>query len=266
MQIVTAFTNGAYPNRVQLVVSPPFVGPFTQPGPLGAFNPVRDLSIYADGALQTISSFSFDTNNSRYLIYLIQAIDPQSFVQVVHHVPNPPFMDLVAGSIPDSFVLLEDGSILLLEDGGVVELESSVSELPNVPGFALVATFIPAGDIVSPEMALTPVPSTAIFAGGTITPNVIDLLWLTAGVAQVIITGTNGLDTGFLGPSGVYFLDLTGSGSGWGVSWGNFWGGGTQGPGTIILTMTGYDAVGNPILVGSPPILLTVTATITITT
>ncbi len=213
MQIVTAYTNQPYPNRIQLVVNPPFIGPFTQDGPLGAFNPARDLSIYVDGVLQAISSSSFDTNNNRYLIYLVQAIDPQGFVQVVHHVPNPPFQALVAMS-PVSAMF--------------------------VPGFAVVASYIPSGDVLIPLMSLVALPTSVGLGISTV-----ELLWITVGVAQVRITGTNGLDTGLMGPSGIYTLTLN-EGS----------------PNVIILTMDGYDAHGNPIVVGSPPVILTATATI----
>jgi hypothetical protein len=280
------------------VISPPFYGPFTQDGPLGAFNPFRDVSIYSDGSLQTVQSWAFDTTNNRYLIYLVQAIDPQSFVQVIHHVPNPPFEIFAFLGFPtledgETVIELEDGSgvivlesqtpeifygtldIVVFEDGfteveledgsGVLELESSISELPDVPGFALVAQYIPTGDVVSPEMVLTPDPAFVAINNGVLTPDVVDLLWLTAGVAQVIITGSNGLNTGLMGPSGIYLLDLE-FWAGWGQGWGLSWGG--QGSGTILLTMTGYDAEGNPIVVnaGSPPTYLTVTATITIGT
>ena len=85
-----AQTNAPYPNRIQLQCSP-LVGPFVQDGPLGAFDPRRDLLVYADGVLQTIQTFSFDAVNNRYLLYLANAINLQGVIQVIHHVPSPPF-------------------------------------------------------------------------------------------------------------------------------------------------------------------------------
>jgi len=218
MQIVQAYTNGVYPNRIQLVITSPFFGPFSQAGPLGAFNPARDLNIYVDGSLQTVQSWAFDTTNNRYLIYFVQVINPQGFVQIVHHVPNPPFQAIVQGS-PTSAI--------------------------SVPGFALVGIYIPSGDIAIPEMTLTASP--AVVPLGTASTL---LLWLTAGVAKVDIVGLFGsppFATGFLGANGVYVLPLPDISS------------------ILTLIMTGYDSSGNPIYVGSPPEILMVTATVTIT-
>jgi hypothetical protein len=85
-----AQTNGPYPNRIQLVLSP-FVGPFVQDGPLGTFDPRRDLEVYVDGVLVSVQTFSFDPVNNRYLLYTAQAINLQGNIQIVHHVPSPPF-------------------------------------------------------------------------------------------------------------------------------------------------------------------------------
>jgi|SRR5208282_1446336 len=235
MQVVQAYTNEPYPSRVQLVINSPFIGPFTQNGPLGAFDPARDLIIYADGVLQTVLSSSFDTNTNRYLIYLVQAIDPQGFVQIIHHVPNPPFLALVVGSpISAEFV----------------------------PGFAIVANYIPAGDVLTPLMSLVADPDVVAVIDGQPVPSSVFLLWLTEGVPQVVITGTNGLNTGLLGPDGIYKLDIV-LGPGWGDQWGLNWGG--SGTGVIILTMNGYPATATNTDLG-PPIagLVPVFATITV--
>jgi len=85
-----AQTNAPYLNRIQLVCAP-FTGPFVQDGPLGEFDPRRDLQVYVDGVLQTIQTFSFDAVNNRYLLYLANAINLQGVIQVIHHVPSPPF-------------------------------------------------------------------------------------------------------------------------------------------------------------------------------
>ncbi len=218
-----AITNAPYLNRIQLTLggtsSPPtaYVGPFVQSGPLGAFNPVRDLSVYVDGVLQTIQSASFDANNNRYLIYAGQTFNTQGFVQVIHHVPNPPFVD------------------------------ANSNELT---GFALIGSFIPGSDVVQPQMVLTASPSTAVIIAGEPVPPSVNLLWVTVGVGKVQMEagGSPPINTGFLGASGIYILSLIGDSAG-----------------TIVLTMTGYDSSGNPILVGSPPAPLTVTTTVTIT-
>lgn len=86
-----AQTNLPYPNRIQIVLAP-LVGPFVQDGPLGAFDPRRDLQVYVDGALQTVQTFSFDPANNRYLLFMATAINLQGVIQIVHHVPSPPFV------------------------------------------------------------------------------------------------------------------------------------------------------------------------------
>lgn len=83
-------TNGPYPNRIAIVLAP-FFGPLIQDGPLGAFDPRRDLEVYVDGVKQVIQTFAYDAANNRYLLYMNQAINLQGTIQVVHHVPSPPF-------------------------------------------------------------------------------------------------------------------------------------------------------------------------------
>ena len=87
---VQVITNSPYPNRIQILCTP-YIGPFVQAGPLGLFNPARDLDIYVDGVQQIVQTFSFDQNNNRYLIYLSGSFNLQGVVQVVHHMPSPPF-------------------------------------------------------------------------------------------------------------------------------------------------------------------------------
>lgn len=85
-----AQTNQPYPNRIQIVLTP-LIGPFTQDGPLGQFDPRRDIEVWVDGVLTPVQTFTFDTQNNRYLLYMASAINLQGVIQVVHHVPDPPF-------------------------------------------------------------------------------------------------------------------------------------------------------------------------------
>jgi hypothetical protein len=102
-----AQTNEPYPNRIQIVLAP-FFGPFVQDGPLGAFDPRRDLEVYVDGVLQPVQTFAFDAANNRYLLYMQNAINLNGTIQIVHHVPSPPFQfqtnpplfDLTPGTSP----------------------------------------------------------------------------------------------------------------------------------------------------------------------
>ena len=111
---MTVETNGPYPNRIQLLLAP-VLGPFIQNGPLGAFDPRRDLEVYVDGKLIPVQTFSFDANNNRYLLFMDQAINLQGVVQVVHHMPSPPFISTVNPPLFD----LVDGEEPDIDDGGM---------------------------------------------------------------------------------------------------------------------------------------------------
>ena len=82
-------TNGPFPNRLVLSCAP-FAGPFTSPG-LGAFDPRTDMEFYVDGDPLTVSEFTFDAGNNRYLLYAAQTFDTQGVVQGVFHVLTSPF-------------------------------------------------------------------------------------------------------------------------------------------------------------------------------
>ena len=86
-------TNLPYANRIQLLLES-YPGPLIQNGPLGQFDPTRDLEVYVDGDLQTVHSFTFDVENNRYLLYMETQFNLQGVIQVLHHMPNPPFMCL----------------------------------------------------------------------------------------------------------------------------------------------------------------------------
>ena len=211
--------NAPYPNRIQLELAP-YTGPFTQSGPLGSFDPARDLQIFINGVLTSVQTSSFDGTNNRYLIYMSQAfVQPQVVVQVIHHMVNPPFED--ANSI-------------------------------SLRGFAIIAGYSTIADTPIPQIALSAIPTTVSDSNNVITPNSITLLWSTIDVAQIRITGTDGFDSGLLVTIGSVIIPMNLSASP------------PLTPQTIILTMTGYNANGSPILVGSPAIELQVTATVTI--
>src|SRR5271156_6339596 len=91
-----ATINAPFPNRIVLDCSP-FEGPFSS-AVLGSFDCTRDVRVYLNGDILTITSFTFDGNNNRYLMYTtnpflsgVVATDSAYIVQVVGHIPNPPF-------------------------------------------------------------------------------------------------------------------------------------------------------------------------------
>lgn len=85
-----AVTNAPYPDRIQWLLEE-YIGPFVQNGPLGELDPRRDLEVYVDGVLVPVRSFTYDSVNNRYLLYMAEAINLQGVIQLVHHMPNPPF-------------------------------------------------------------------------------------------------------------------------------------------------------------------------------
>ena len=76
--MITARTNGPYPNRIQLPLGD-WIRPFVQPAPgtLGDFDPRRDLEVYVDGLPVAVQTFSYDSINNRYLLFLEKTIDLQ---------------------------------------------------------------------------------------------------------------------------------------------------------------------------------------------
>lgn len=87
--------NEAYPNRIQLTLGV-LPGPWEQNGPLGSFDPRRDLEVYVDGQFVPIQSYQFDSNSDSYLISLVRQINLHGVIQVVHHMPSPPFLDSIS--------------------------------------------------------------------------------------------------------------------------------------------------------------------------
>lgn len=102
-----AETNAPYPDRIQLILDP-YIGPFTQDGPLGTFDPRRDLQVYVDGVLIPVRTFYYDRDNNRYLLYMDRVFNLSGVIQLIHHMPDPPFKyttnpplyDLTTGSSP----------------------------------------------------------------------------------------------------------------------------------------------------------------------
>jgi hypothetical protein len=84
-----ATVNPNYPNRIELNLDS-ILGPL-QSSVLGAFNPLRDLEVYEDGAPVTLWSYSYDVGSNRYLMFIDHALDMNGVIQVIHHMPNPPF-------------------------------------------------------------------------------------------------------------------------------------------------------------------------------
>lgn len=100
----TATINAPFPNRVALYCAP-LTGPFTHPV-FGGFDCTRDIGLWFNGVVLRVTSFTFDANLDRYLMYTPNVflsgnpvVDAASVLQIVHHVPNPPFM--AGGSPPN---------------------------------------------------------------------------------------------------------------------------------------------------------------------
>jgi len=120
----------------------------------------------------------------------------------------------------------------------------SVTDVVEVPGFALISTYSTAGDSsLPPQAQLFAIPSTAVPVAS------IDLLWNTLNVAFIGITGNNGVDyqpggfnTGFISTSGsgIYVI-----GNGFTVS--------------ILLTLQAYDITQTPIAGLTSAVQITIT-------
>jgi len=120
----------------------------------------------------------------------------------------------------------------------------SVTDVVEVPGFALISTYSTAGDSsLPPQAQLFAIPSTAAPVAS------IDLLWNTLNVAFIGITGNNGVDyqpggfnTGFISTSGsgIYVI-----GNGFTVS--------------ILLTLQAYDITQTPIAGLTSAVQITIT-------
>jgi hypothetical protein len=165
MSVISIQTNGPFPNRIVLNCGP-FTGPFSSAGPLGAFNPIRDLEIYIDGVLTPVKTWSFDTNGNRYLMYIQDQFDLQGVIQVACHMPNPPFKD-------------------------------SAGSPATIPGLALMGTYSSSGDqSITPAISLAAVPNPAVHDTS------VDLLWASVNVQNVKITSPGLIGVEFGGSTG----------------------------------------------------------------
>jgi hypothetical protein len=132
--MLSTVINAPYPNRVQLLCAP-LTGPFTS-AVLGSFDPRRDLQIWLNGDPLAISSFVFDPNNNRYLMYT-QApflsgnpvVDAASVVQVVHHIPSSPFHD--SEGVPQPLDGLASISTYSTQGDGSLPPTISITAVPN---------------------------------------------------------------------------------------------------------------------------------------
>ncbi len=114
---IQAVVNPLYPNRIQLVLgveAGDLVGPFIQPN-AAPFDPTVDLQLYIGGVQIPIQTWSFDASNNQYLLYTYSNFDFSSaVVQVIFHMPLPPFMGMV-----NDYLVQEDGTSLFLLENGV---------------------------------------------------------------------------------------------------------------------------------------------------
>jgi hypothetical protein len=85
-----ALTNQPYPNRL-VITCAPFQGPFVQDGPLGEFDPRRDMTVWVDGQRIAVQTFAYDLANNRYVLYMASPFNLRGNIQVTHHMPDPPF-------------------------------------------------------------------------------------------------------------------------------------------------------------------------------
>ena len=89
---ITAVVNRPMPSRIQLLLGNGISGPLFNVV-LGMFDPRRDVTVYNGGKPVTISSFTWDPVRNRYLLFMNQEMDLDQPIQIIHHIPNPPFVE-----------------------------------------------------------------------------------------------------------------------------------------------------------------------------
>jgi len=55
------------------------------------FNPTTDVEVWVDGLQIQVKSFLYDADTTTYQLYLGISLTADNVVQVIHHMPNPPF-------------------------------------------------------------------------------------------------------------------------------------------------------------------------------
>lgn len=98
-----------YPNRAQLALDSPFVGPLSASST--AFDPSTDVEYYQDGvANPTIDHWAWDQQNNRYLVWFTKPVSDAATFQAVYHMPSTPYEDTNAKVLPGFALLATIGS------------------------------------------------------------------------------------------------------------------------------------------------------------
>ena len=134
--MITAIVNAPYSNRIQLALGD-WIGPLVQPtSPPRLFDPTRkqDLEIYVDGLPVSVKTASYDAVNNRYLLFMDRDINLKGVIQVIHHMPKPPFQYSVPTIYPSPaakqthYVLSTVGSTTI-NIGGMPSSPESVNDV-----------------------------------------------------------------------------------------------------------------------------------------
>jgi hypothetical protein len=94
------------------LTSIPF-GPLVQSGPLGDFDPRRDIEIYVDGDLVPVRTAFYNSAQDSYLLLMDRTINVQGVIQAIYHITDPPFKTTAPSNLPPfakvaSFVVTAD--------------------------------------------------------------------------------------------------------------------------------------------------------------
>ena len=151
--------NAPFPNRIVLQCDP-LEGPFVT-ADAKTFDPRRDMSLWLEGDLLTIASFSFDALNNRYLMYTPQvllsgnaALDATLILQAAFHAPTSPFLGTFATV---TTIAVTPNPIIL---GGTVTLTATVAN-------AAQPATTPTGTVQFFD-GVTPLGGTHALVGGTV--------------------------------------------------------------------------------------------------
>ena len=86
---LTVLVRDPHPTRVELLITGGR-GPLHSPA-IGDFDPRRDVTLYLNGGPTPIQSFIWDAPRNRYVCYLEKPFDTRGLIQMIHHMPDPPF-------------------------------------------------------------------------------------------------------------------------------------------------------------------------------